>query len=153
MMKRVHASLRRVPHVLTVALAALVFAGAAHASLVEVEVTGLRNTRGHVRVELCTRETFLTDDCPYSGEAPAKVGETLVKIANVPPGEYAAQAYHDLTDAGVVHQTALGIPKEPIGFSNNAPLRLRGPRFSDAAFSVEGSVERITLRLRHLFGH
>ncbi len=133
--------------------AGLAMAGAARASLVEVAVTGLHDARGHVRVELCTRETFLTSDCPYSGAAPARVGETIVKIANVPPGEYAAQAYHDETDAGFVHQNVLGIPKERIGFSNDAPIHLRGPRFSDAAFAVEGEVERITVRVRHLFGH
>ena len=131
---------------------ALTMAGAARASLVEIAVTGVAQARGHVRVELCTRTTFLTNACPYQGTALAMRGATLVKISNVPPGEYAAQAFHDESDQGVVHQNALGIPRERIGFSNDAPLRVRGPRFTDAAFAVGGEMRRITLKVKHLFG-
>ena len=128
----------------------LIAAGAAQASQVEVMVTGLRDARGHVHVDLCTRDTFLKDDCPYSGDAQSTPGSTLVTVENVPPGEYAVQAFQDQTDEGVVHKGFLGIPKEPIGFSNNAPLRLKGPSFRDAAIEVGRGVKRITLSLRHL---
>jgi uncharacterized protein (DUF2141 family) len=133
-------------------VASLVVAGAAHAGVVEIAVTGIAQARGHVRVELCTRTTFLTKDCPYQGVAPAMRGATLVRISNVPPGEYAAQAFHDETDQGVVHQNALGIPREQIGFSNDAPLRLRGPRFNEAAFAVGDQIRWISLRVKRLFG-
>jgi len=124
----------------------------ARAALVEVAVTGVEEARGHIRVEICTRDTFLKPSCPYQGVAEAKTGATIVQVADVPPGEYAAQVFHDDTDQGVVHQNLLGIPREAIGFSNDAPLHVHGPRFVDAAFSVEHRVERITLKLRHLFG-
>ncbi len=123
----------------------------AHATMVQIAVTGVGDSRGHVRVELCTKDTFLTSACPYQGAAPATPGLTWVTIAEVPPGEYAAQAFHDETDAGVVHQNILGIPRERIGFSNNAPLHVRGPLWKDAAFSVGSEVSRISLKLRHLF--
>jgi uncharacterized protein (DUF2141 family) len=134
-----------------VTMGLLMSPGSAGATLVEVAVTGVAQARGHVRVELCTRETFLTNDCPYSGQAPAMVGSTLVTV-EAPPGEYAVQAFHDDTDGGVVHRNLLGLPRERIGFSNDAPLHVRGPRFKDAAFWVGAQVERVTLRLRHLFG-
>jgi len=125
-------------------------AQSARASLVEVAVTGVADARGHVRVDLCTRDTFLKESCPYEGSAPATPPATLVTIAGVPPGQYAAQVFHDENDSGDIERNVLGIPIEPIGFSNDAPLHLRGPRFSDAAFSVERGVERITLKLRNL---
>ena len=128
-----------------------VSAAHAHATMVEVAVTGVSDARGHVRVELCTKDTFLTAACPYQGAAPATPGLTTVTIAEVPPGEYAVQAFHDDTDGGVVHQNILGIPRERIGFSNNAPLHIRGPLWKDAAFSVGNEMARITLKLRHLF--
>ena len=146
---------RAAPHrLLTLAIltAAGLAAFQAHAGRVEIAVTGVTEARGHVRVELCTKDTFLTSTCPYQGQAPATVGSTVVRIAEVPPGEYAAQVFHDETDQGVVHQNLLGIPREKIGFSNNAPVRLRGPRFTDAAFSVGSEIERITLKVRRLFG-
>jgi uncharacterized protein (DUF2141 family) len=123
----------------------------AQAAMVQVAVTGVPEARGHVRVELCTHDTFLTESCPYQGAAPAQVGSTVVTIAEVPPGEYAAQAFHDDTDQGVVHQNFLGIPRERIGFSNDAPVRLHGPRFTEAAFFVGNEVRGITFRLRRLF--
>ena len=132
--------------------ALLIAALPASAALVEVAVTGVHDARGHIRVDLCTRDTFLKDSCPYSGAAVATPGSTVVAITGVPPGQYAAQVFHDETDQGVVHQNLLGIPKEAIGFSNDAPLHVRGPSFKDAAFSVGSGVDHITLKLRHLFG-
>ncbi len=123
---------------------------AASAAVVEVAVTGVIQARGHIHVDLCTQETFLKDNCPYAGTAVATPGSTVVTITGVPPGEYAAQVFHDEHDDGTVHRTVLGIPTEPIGFSNDAPLHLRGPKFKEAAFAVEHGVERITLRLRNI---
>lgn len=145
--------LRRRQRIIVLALLSAVLGGAVEAqgANVQVAVTGVENSRGHVRVELCTRATFLTEDCPYQGVAPAQPGATIVTVAQVPPGEYAAQAFHDVTDQGVVHQNFLGVPKERIGFSNDAPLHLRGPRFREAAFIVGDPLQRITLRLRKLF--
>ncbi len=143
---------RRVRRVVLAVAASARFAGAAHAGLVEIAVTGVAQPRGHVRVELCTRDTFLTNDCPYQGSAVATRGATMVRISNVPPGDYAAQAFQDETDQGVVHQNILGVPRERVGFSNDAPLHIKGPRFSDAAFMVTGEVRRITLKVKHLFG-
>ena len=73
-------------------------------------------------------------------------------INNVPPGQYAAQVFHDLTDQGVVHQNFLGIPREPIGFSNDASVGLTGPKFHDAAFNLRAETLRIMLKLRRI-GH
>ena len=66
-------------------------------------------------------DTFLKDNCPYEGSAVAIPGSTTVVISGVPPGEYAAQVFHDEHDEGKVRRTVLGIPTEGIGFSNDAP--------------------------------
>ena len=122
----------------------------ASAAVVEIAVTGVANARGHIHVDLCTEDTFLKDNCPYEGSAVATPGSTLVTITGVPPGQYAAQVFHDEHDDGHVHRTVLGIPTEPIGFSNNAPLHLHGPKFKEAAFAVAHGVEHITLKLRDI---
>ena len=124
--------------------------GGVRAAIVEIAVTGVTDARGHVHVDLCTQSTFLKRDCPYAGAAPAIPGETVVRIAGVAPGQYAAQVFHDRNDDGKVEQNILGVPTEPIGFSNDAPIHLTGPRFRDAAFAVVRGVEHITLRLRRL---
>jgi uncharacterized protein (DUF2141 family) len=125
-----------------------VLSPAASAAVVEIAVTGVVHARGHIHVDLCTESTFLKDNCPYEGSAVATPGSTVVTITGVPPGEYAAQVFHDEHDDGRVRRTVLGIPTEPIGFSNDAPLHMHGPKFREAAFAVEHGVERITLKLR-----
>ena len=139
-----------------VAGAALFLLALAHqpalAADVQVSVTNVRGDRGHVRVDLCTKATWLKSDCPYSGAAPAQLGETVVTFTGVDPGEYAAQAFDDDTDGGKVHQGFLGIPREGVGFSNDAHLRLGGPRFRDAAFAVPEGGAQIRLRLHYLLG-
>ena len=142
-------SVRTVRAAAVTILAAL--APAVHAGVVEIAVTGIVQARGHVRVQLCTKDTFLKPTCPYEASAPATLGETVVKVNNVEPGEYAATAFHDESDQGVVHQNFLGIPRERIGFSNNASVHVHGPRFKDAAFFVGHEAQMITLKVRHLF--
>jgi uncharacterized protein (DUF2141 family) len=151
-MLQIHA-LRGVQAVTLGLAIAVVTVGASRAAQVDVHVTGVPNPRGHVRVELCTRQTFLTDACPYTAAAPATVGDTVVQLSEVPPGEYAIQAFDDDLDAGHVHQNILGIPRERVGFSNDAPLHVQGPSFSEAAFKVGEGAREVTLRLRKvLFG-
>ncbi|HEY1926468.1 MAG TPA: DUF2141 domain-containing protein [Caulobacteraceae bacterium] len=113
-----------------------------------VDVTGVPSSTGVVRVNVCTLGTFLKGSCPYSGVAPAVQGETTVTVNDVPPGVYAVQLYHDRKDLGHVDRGLFGIPKESIGFSNNAPVGLHGPRFGRAAFIHGGDSQTITVTLR-----
>jgi uncharacterized protein (DUF2141 family) len=135
-------------------IATLAFIGtasSAHAAGAPITVTvwSLRIPGGSVRVDICTRETFLHDNCPYSGSAPAQVGETTVTVADVPPGVYAVQAYHDINDNGRLDQGAFGRPQEGLAFSNDAPLGLHGPNFDRAAITHGEDPQTLRLRLRH----
>jgi len=115
---------------------------------IEVAVTNVTVARGRIHVDICPRERFLKEDCPWSGEAPAVVGTTIVTVANVPPGLYAAQAFHDRNGNGKVDRALFGIPTEPLGFSNDAPVRMSPPKWADAVFRHEEKPQRITLKLR-----
>jgi uncharacterized protein (DUF2141 family) len=103
---------------------------------VTVTVTGIRNDHGLVRVALCQRASFLQPHCPWQGNAHAHEGDTKVIVRNVPPGTYAAQAFHDEDSNGTLERSFLGLPKEGMGFSNNAPMRFGPPRFKAASFDV-----------------
>jgi uncharacterized protein (DUF2141 family) len=132
--------------VLALTLAA---AGPAHAedAPIIVTVTGLRYAEGTVRVDVCTPETFLRSSCPYSASAPARIGETTVTAPHVPPGVYAIQAFHDFTNSGELDRGPLGIPREGLAFSNDAPLGLSGPSFARAAFTHGDAPTTLRLRL------
>ena len=151
-MRRLNTYLNARAATLVVGALVLFAAQSARAADIEVDVAGVEQARGHVRVSICTEDTFLKTSCPYEDSAEATPRVTVVKIDYVRPGVYAAQAFHDDTDGGVIHQDPLGIPREAVGFSNDAPLHLSGPRFSEAAFSVRSGMARVGLKLRKLFG-
>ena len=53
-------------------------------------------------------------------------------------GIYAVSLYHDLNGNGELDTGMFGIPKEPIGFSNDARGRFGPPGFEASSFDVEG---------------
>jgi uncharacterized protein (DUF2141 family) len=121
----------------------------AHASTVLVRVTGVRNSLGHVRVAICSKAEFLKPHCGYTGKAPAATGDVLVTVVNVPPGTYAAQAFHDEKDTGRIDRSLLGLPEQGMGFSNNAKMFFGPPHFDAAAFAVTQADTKITFSLRY----
>jgi uncharacterized protein (DUF2141 family) len=116
---------------------------------VTVTVTGVRNDHGRVRVALCQKASFLHPHCPWQGNAPAVQGDTTVVVKNVPQGIYAAQAFHDEDSNGTLERSFLGLPKEGMGFSNNAPMRFGPPRFNTASFQVTEKGAEITFALKY----
>ena len=116
---------------------------------IDVTVSEVWRAGGSVRVDVCTRDTFLHTTCPYSGAAPAQLGETTVTVPDVPPGVYAIQAYDDVNDNRVVDQGFLGMPKEAVGFSRDPRLGLHGPSFDAAAVTHGAERQSLRVRLRH----
>ena len=117
----------------------------------QIAVSNVRNSNGQVHVDLCIEREFLKD-CAYSANAPARVGVTIVTLPQVPAGRYAVQATHDENGNAKVDTALFGIPKEGVGFSNDAPIRMSPPKFADAAFVYTPPSKSITLKLRYFLG-
>jgi uncharacterized protein (DUF2141 family) len=124
----------------------------AEAEGVEVLVNGVRDARGHILVAVCPPQDFLRLRCPYNASAPARPGTLVVRVAGVPPGTYAVQAWHDENDHGRLTRDWLGIPREGVGFSRDPSLLLGPPGFNDAEFPVGPGGGQAALRLRYLKG-
>ena len=148
-MKRRGCTWRWLPALVLAVAAYPVLAGAAQ---LDIELTGIENDRGLVRVAVCTPETFATKHCPYFGAMPAHAGSLVVSVDGILPGRYTVQAYHDEDGNGRIRRGLLGVPAEAIGFSRDAPLRLGPPRFEDAAIEVTEPATVTRLRLRHVGG-
>lgn len=118
---------------------------------IDVNVSGLRSAQGMVRVSVCPKDLFLKT-CPWSASAPAHPGEVVVVVNDVPPGRYAIQAFHDANADGKLAQNWFGIPREGIGFSNDAMGHLTRPRFSIAVFDHGTARQRIAVSLRYFLG-
>ena len=133
-----------------VALMLLALPAPTLAAQLDIELTGIENDHGLVRVAVCTPTTFTTKHCPFTGAAPAKGGSVVVSVPDIPPGRYAVQAYHDEDGNGRLRKGLFGLPAEAIGFSRDARVRLGAPSFDEAAIDVAEPVTATRLRLRHL---
>ena len=128
--------------------ALLLLGNDAGGAAIEVTLSGVRSAQGEVVVDICPEQTFLKA-CPYTGRAPAKAGVVTVTVRGVPPGRYAVQAWHDANDNGDLDRGLFGIPKEGIGFSNDAMRKLVKPKFQVAAFDHGGQAQRLAVTLRY----
>lgn len=124
-------------------------AGAQAATTLDITISNIRNARGHIRAAVCTPATFLHENCPYHGAAPARVGSVTVHIGEIPPGTYAVQVFQDEDDSDQIKLSWLGLPVEGVGFSRDASILLGAPSFSAAAFQLLPTGGHIALRLRY----
>ncbi len=67
---------------------------------------------------------------------------------NLGTGQYAIKVFQDVNGNGVLDKSWLGWPKEPVGYSNNAPINTGEPPFNLAVVKLEtgNSTERIRVR-------
>jgi uncharacterized protein (DUF2141 family) len=129
-------------------LLAVPLTGAMAAEL-EVTLEQVATDAGELLVAVCTRETFLRRGCPYTGRSPAISGEARVVVRGIEPGVYAVQAFHDENGNLDLDRNFLGLPKEGMGFSNDAPMRFGPPSFDDAAIEISAAGAATRLRLRY----
>ena len=66
---------------------------------------------------------------------------------DLPPGTYAVSVYEDLNGNHKLDRNIVGIPREPVGASNNPPARMGPPRFNECSFRVGAVAQTITITL------
>ena len=83
------------------------------------------------------------------GFTPDVHGQSSVKVdvGLLPPGRYAVSVYLDENGNGRLDSRIFGIPKEPVGASNNPPPRHGPPRFNDCAFSLGENDKTVVIEL------
>lgn len=82
------------------------------------------------------------------GFLPISAGVQEMRIeTDLPPGTYAVSIYEDLNGNHKLDHNLLGIPREPVGVSNNPPERMGPPRFSECSFRVGATPKTIAVTL------
>jgi acyl-CoA reductase-like NAD-dependent aldehyde dehydrogenase/uncharacterized protein (DUF2141 family) len=66
---------------------------------------------------------------------------------DLPPGIYAVTVYEDLNRNHKLDHTFIGIPREPVGASNNPPAHFSPPHFSEYSFRLGDAAQMITITL------
>lgn len=114
---------------------------------VKITVAGVAAPQGFMMVAL-------HDEKGWSGAPVARArvpvaANTVTLMLPAPgPGRYGVKLFHDVNGDGKMETNIMGFPTEPVGFSNDAPIRLGPPSFADAAFNVgpAGATQTITLK-------
>ena len=117
-----------------------------------IRMSNVRNAKGEMLVAACPQAQFLKETCPFNGSTPAHVGMTVVVLHGLPPGQYAVQTFHDENGNKKVDRNFIGIPREGVGFSNDAPIRMGPPKWADAMFAFNGAEQTIQLKTRYFLG-
>ena len=102
-----------------------------------VTITGLGSADGQAMVALFNQEdSFLKD--PMEGQVIdiADDQTATTTFEGLAAGPYAVSVIHDENGNGKVDTNFIGIPKEPVGVSNNPKPRMGPPRYKDAVFDM-----------------
>ncbi|OYY67124.1 MAG: hypothetical protein B7Y49_00445 [Sphingomonas sp. 28-62-11] len=115
-----------------------------------MQVDALKTGAGLVYCDLYNTEKGFPNK-PERAIARVKVKPTGKKadcvFRDVKEGRYAVALWHDVDDDGKLDTNFLGIPREPVGSSNNAKGRFGPPKFRDAAFDYKPPLLKQTVRL------
>ncbi len=85
---------------------------------VEIVVTGIKENSGTIVISIHDSAESFHKHIPYRSVELAVTGDKAAYHIRLKAGEYAFCVYHDVNGDGKLNTNAIGIPKEPFGFSN-----------------------------------
>jgi uncharacterized protein (DUF2141 family) len=137
------------PTMIRTDLLALAFAAPlAHAADLVIHVGNVKSASGQVMVALYDDAgAFLKRPVRATQAQADKAGTTLV-FHDIAPGDYGFAVFHDTNDNGRMDKNLVGIPTEPIAFSNNARGRMGPPTFDAARLAVPAAGLDTSVSLR-----
>jgi uncharacterized protein (DUF2141 family) len=116
-----------------------------------VTVTGIKNSKGLIRLALCPPDAGFPD-CKTKVVRTASLtiagGTASVTLTGLAPGRYAVSVFHDANSNNKL-DTFAGIPKEGYGFSRNPGFKPRAPKFAEAEVQVQGA-STASIKLRYI---
>jgi uncharacterized protein (DUF2141 family) len=115
-----------------------------------VLVKGFTNTDGQLMVALYNTQGEFMSEKPYKGAImKISASEELVRFENLPYGDYAVAAIHDINGDGKLDKNILGIPTEGYGFSNNVMGKYGPPEWIKASFVFDERAEARIINLEY----
>ncbi|WP_420470433.1 DUF2141 domain-containing protein [Brevundimonas sp. FT23042] len=103
---------------------------------------------GTVKIALFNSEDAYKGGQPVASAEADASGETAVAVFNnLPAGDYAVRAFHDVNGDGRMNTNPFGMPVEPYAFSNNAVGMMGPAAWDQARFTVSGeTTQTISIR-------
>jgi uncharacterized protein (DUF2141 family) len=133
--------------------AGLASVGASPLASLDLGVSGLRSTKGLVRVCVTASPAHFPacDGDPQARHLSVSASDVgTLRFEGLPSGSYAVALFHDENGNGKV-DTRFGIPTEGVGFSNNPRLIFGPPSFAAAHIALTDRPVDQTVKLRYFF--
>jgi uncharacterized protein (DUF2141 family) len=129
--------MRSIPFLILVLLLSPLISLAQQTGNIHLTIQHIENEKGTLRVALFTENDKFLDEPSWSKDI-ASGGREIIEIdfENIPFGTYAISIFHDLDDNGELDANFIGIPKEPVGFSNDYQPKMGPPKFKGAKFDL-----------------
>jgi len=115
-----------------------------------ITITNIKSATGNMRIGIYNvAEDFPKEERTYKNKVYKinKTGSILIKIKDLPYGEYAIGFYHDENKNGTLDKNFIGIPKEPFALSNNFKPLFTAPDFDDCRFTYSADNSKISVEL------
>lgn len=129
----------------------------ADAASLNVQVIGLRNDRGVLKLALFNSPAAWAADKSNTGggavqrqDVPIRSGNATVTFSGLPYGTYAVKAFHDEDRSGKFYTGMFGIPKVEVAFSNNVPMKQGPSSFAKASFKLSQPYTTLVLRAQRM---
>jgi uncharacterized protein (DUF2141 family) len=136
-----------------VSLFSIPSARAGYSSNLVIKLNSLKNSKGRVCLTVFSGPKGFpaggTGSSLKSSRCVAASGGS-VTFTNLPLGNYAIAAIHDINSDGRLNTNPLGVPSEGFGFSNNPPIRFGPASFADSQVFVSGAQTVVQIQMRYL---
>jgi uncharacterized protein (DUF2141 family) len=117
-------------------------------NVLEITIEGIKKREGKAVATLFNSEEHYMkkpiqeDEVKINDDSPI-----IIRFKNLESGHYAVTVYHDKNADGKLNTGFMGIPKEKVGFSNNAKGRMGPAPWSKANFVIDKARTAITIYL------
>ncbi|MCG9910123.1 MAG: DUF2141 domain-containing protein [Flavobacteriales bacterium] len=116
----------------------------------QVTITNIKKAQGHIFIALFKNGVGFPDRHELADIwqiIEARIPEIQWETEVEEDGEYAVTVFHDVNDNQKLDKNWMGIPTEPMGFSNDARPVIGPPSYLNARFIPKNHPEGIQIRL------
>lgn len=129
------------------ATALITCAGMANALDVVVNITNIENASGEMKIAAYdSKDSMKAYQSAFSHSGKVDDNTYTVTFSDLAPGQYGFMVYQDVNEDDKLNRSAMGIPSEPWGFSNN-PRLMGPPQFEMLAVNVVEDGQQIDIKL------
>lgn len=117
---------------------------------IEIQVSKIGQVKGQIIIAIYDApEHFLTKQIRDWYAFPVTGPEDMSQVIDgLLDGIYAISVYHDVNGNGRLDTNPFGVPREPVGFSNNPRSLLGPPKFKKASFVIPSKTKKLVVELQ-----